>query len=411
MFSDRSGTYCTLVAGGCRAHLAGMEHDLIIVGAGPVGLALAAALTPQGRRIAVVERQGRAALADPTEDGRYIALTHRSIAFLQAIGAWDRIDPADRSPLREAQVLNGQSPFALGFDPGSGGAEWLGQLVSNHLIRRALFDVVARHGNVTLLTDAAVQDVATSRAAARVTLADGRVLTGQLLAGADSRFSKVREALGIAAEVNRLGRSMLLARVSHEGDHHGIATEWFQHGHTIAMLPLAGRRSSAVLTLEDAEVARVRALPAEELGAEITRRYGNRLGAMQVEAGPHVYPLAVTYAAHFAARRAVLLGDAAVGMNPVTAHGFNLGLQGVANLAGLIGQAGGGADWGDTLLLRRFEAAHRLATRPLYTATNLLVGLYGDSSLPARLLRHATLRAGARLPLARSMIARMLMQP
>ncbi|WP_121115968.1 5-demethoxyubiquinol-8 5-hydroxylase UbiM [Croceibacterium ferulae] len=388
-----------------------MEHDLIIVGGGPVGLALAAALAPLGRSIAVVERQPRAALADPAEDGRYIALTHRSIGFLQQVGAWDRIDPADRSPLREAQVLNGQSPFALSFDPGSGGAQWLGQLVSNHLIRRALFDTVAAYGNVTLLADVAVQDVATDRRAARVTLADGRVLTGQLLAGADSRFSKVREALGIGAEVKRLGRSMLLARVAHEGDHGGIATEWFQHGHTIAMLPLNGRRSSAVLTLEDSDVVRVAAMSPAELGAEITRRYGHRLGAMQVEAGPHVYPLAVTYAAHFAARRAALLGDAAVGMNPVTAHGFNLGLQGVASLAGLIGGAGAGADWGGTLLLRRFEGAHRLATRPIYAATNLLVGLYGDDSLPARVMRHATLRAGAHLPLARRAVARMLMQP
>ena len=385
-----------------------MEHDLIIVGGGPVGLALAAALAPQGRRILVVERQGRATLADPAEDGRYIALTHRSIAFLQAVGAWGRIDAADRSPLREARVLNGESPFALGFDPGSGGPEWLGQLVSNHLIRRALFDVVAGHANVTLLTDVAVQDVATDRRAARVTLADGRVLTARLLVGADSRFSHVREALGIGAQVNKLGKSMLLARVTHGGDHAATATEWFQHGHTIAMLPLAGRRSSAVLTLEDDEVARISALSPEELGAEITRRYGNRLGAMQVEAGPHVYPLAVTYAAHFAATRAALVGDAAVGMHPVTAHGFNLGLQGVATLAGLIGKAG---DPGNSLLLRRFEAAHRLATRPLYTATNLLVGLYADSSLPARLVRHATLRAGARLPLARRAVARMLMQP
>lgn len=390
---------------------AGMEHDLIIVGGGPVGLALAAALAPLGRSIAVVERQGRAALADPAEDGRYIALTHRSIAFLQQVGAWDRIDPASRAPLREAQVLNGQSPFALGFDPGSGGAQWLGQLVSNHLIRRALFEVVATHPNVTLLTDVAVQGVATDRAAARVTLANGQVLTARLLVGADSRFSKVREALGIGAQVKRLGKSMVLARVAHDGDHRATATEWFQHGHTIAMLPLNGRHSSAVLTVEDDEVSRISALSPEELGAEITRRYGNRLGAMQVEAGPHVYPLAVTYAAHFAATRAALVGDAAVGMHPVTAHGFNLGLQGVATLAGLIGKAGAAADWGNSLLLRRFEAAHRLATRPIYTATNLLVGLYADDSLPARLVRHATLRAGARLPLARRAVARMLMQP
>lgn len=99
-----------------------------------------------------------------------------------------------------------------------------------------------------------------------VELADGRRLEARLLVAADSRFSAVREQLGIAAEVNRTGRAMMVCRVAHERDHEGIATEWFDYGQTIAMLPLRGRMSSAVLTLDAAGIEALAALDAEALG-------------------------------------------------------------------------------------------------------------------------------------------------
>lgn len=388
-----------------------MDHDVVVVGGGPAGLALARSLAGSGLSVAVVERQPLAQLADPDSDGREIALTHRSVGVLQALGAWAHLDAADIAPLRAARVLNGGSPFALSIDPGGAPGDPLGQLVPNHRIRRALFRAAERQPGLALLAGTTVTAVRTDRARATVILADGRMLRARLLVAADSRLSAVRERLGIAAEINRLGRSMMVCRVTHPRDHRGIATEWFDHGQTIAMLPLNGCLSSAVLTLPSAEIDRLSALDAEALGQEITRRFGARLGPMRVVEPPHVYPLVTTYARHFAATRAALVGDAAVGMHPVTAHGFNLGLQGQATLATLIREAAArGRDIASPLLLRRYEAAHRLASRPLYAATNLLVRLYTDERPGARLARQATLIAGARLPLVRSTVSRLLMQ-
>ncbi len=388
-----------------------MDYDVVVVGGGPAGLALARSLGGIGLRLAVVERQPIEAIVDPGSDGREIALTHRSVDLLQRLGAWDHLDSADIAPLREARVLNGQSPFALSFDAAGAGDDRLGRLVPNYRLRRALFRAIEGQAGLDLLAGIGVDAVRTSRAGAVVALSDGRELGTRLLVAADSRFSAVRDQLGIAAEVNRLGRSMMVCRVAHEGDHEEIATEWFDHGQTIAMLPLNGRMSSAVLTLAPAETEGMACLDAGALGAEITRRYAGRLGRMRVVEGPHVYPLATTYARHFAATRAALIGDAAVGMHPVTAHGFNLGLQGQATLAKLVRDAAArGRNIASPLLLRRYEAAHRLATRPLYDATNLLVRLYTDERPAARLARHATLRAGARLPLVRRAVSRLLMQ-
>lgn len=385
-----------------------MDCDVIIVGAGPAGLALARSLADTGLEIVLVERQPLAAIADPRFDGREIALTHGSVDILTRLGAWDMIPEDEISQLRAARVLNGGSPFALDFDASGEGP--LGWLVPNHRIRAALFDMVDGQDGLRMRTEVSVTEARTGRAAAELGLSDGTRLRARLLVAADSRLSAVRDALGISAEINRLGRSMLVCRVRHPLPHHGIATEWFDHHQTMAMLPLGEGMSSAVLTLPSADIERLTAMSDAELGAELTRRYEGRLGPMEVAGPPVAYPLITTWSRHFAATRAALIGDAAVGMHPVTAHGFNLGLRGADLLARLVREAARrGRDPGATPLLRAYERGHRGASWPLYAGTNLLVRLYTDETMPARAMRHAGLRLGAKLPFVRPGIRRVLM--
>ncbi|MEP9400561.1 5-demethoxyubiquinol-8 5-hydroxylase UbiM [Sphingomonas sp. VNH70] len=377
---------------------------MIVVGAGPAGLAFARALRGSGLRVTLVEGQSRDGLAHPMDDGREIALTHRSVATLRALGAWDGIDPASIAPLRQACVLDGRSPFALSFAPPEGGgeADGLGYLVSNHRIRRALFAAVEGQGGMTLLPDARVTTAVTGDAGARVVLHDGRTIRGRLLVAADSRFSAVRTQLGIPARIEHMGASMLVARVTHAEDHGGVATEWFGHGQTIALLPLTGRRASVVLTLPGDAAARLAVADHEALSRELTRRSAGRLGAMRVQGDARLYPLATVWSRHFAATRAALIGDAAVGMHPVTAHGFNLGLRGASSLAALIRVAARrGRDIGGSAALRRYEAEHRLAAGPLFTATGTIVRLFTDDSPLSRLARPAVLRIAAHSPVRR----------
>lgn len=399
------------IPGESHAMTLSQPYDVLIAGAGPAGLALARALAGTRLRIGIIDRAPAETLAAPPCDGREIALTHRSIATLQRLGAWQRLDPAEIAPLREARVLNGRQSFALSF-AGPNPGDRLGSLVSNQQIRRALFEAIDGQAGLTVLAGASIRGVRTDLDCATVTLDDGRSLSARLLVGADSRFSFVRQQLEIGAQINPLGRSMLVARVAHAAAHRGGATEWFGHGQTIAMLPLAdGRTSSAVLTLPSAAIDALAALDCTALGNEFTRRFRARLGPMQVLEGPHVYPLTTTYAHRFVTRRAALIGDAAVGMHPVTAHGFNLGLQGAAKLAELIAQAAqNGQDIAANMLLRRYQAAHRLASAPLYASTNLLVRLYTDDGPVARVARPLALRAAARLPMVRAAITRRLMQ-
>ncbi|WP_420138482.1 5-demethoxyubiquinol-8 5-hydroxylase UbiM [Sphingomonas sp.] len=387
-----------------------MECDVIVVGAGPAGLAFARGLNGSGLRTILIERQPREAIAEPAEDGRAIALTHRSVDILDRLGAWSQIIPAAVHPLRRAAVLDGRSAVALSVDPVAGREGRLGQLVANHDIRRALFDATRNQPGLELMTDVRIADIRRDNRHAMVVLKDGRAVRSKLLVGADSRFSEVRQKLRIGADVERLGKAMLVVEVAHRRDHHGVALEWFGYGQTIALLPLSPRHSSVVLTLtEDAATRLARGDPVT-LARELTARSSGRLGAMQTVSRPHIYPLATVWSHHFATRRAALIGDAAVGMHPVTAHGFNLGLRGATMLAKRVSHAAAvGQDIAAPLLLRRYEAAHRLIAGPVFAATAFVVQLYTDERPAARLVRPALLHAAARLRPVRAALSHALM--
>lgn len=387
-----------------------MQFDIIIVGGGPAGLSFAHALAGTGLSIAIIEQQERKVLADPAYDGREIALTHSSIRASADLGAWARIPAGEPSPLKEARVLNGSSPLALSFDTEGHPEPALGILVSNQLIRRSLFECVTEQENVELITGVSVVETSTTSRGVNVRLSTGEELAARLMVAADSRFSKIRETLKIDAEISRLGKAMLVCRVEHECDHGHVATEWFGYGQTFATLPLGGRQSSAVLTVPLEEAQRLSALGDDALGWELSGRYSYRLGRMRMASSRHVYPLATTLAKRFVAPSAALIGDAAVGMHPVTAHGFNLGLASAITLAREIhGALRLGLDWDDDRLLRRYESRHRRAALPLYQATNLIVRLYNDQRRPARIARTAVIRLGRKLPMVRGAVRSILL--
>lgn len=387
------------------------DFDVIIVGAGPVGLTFASALAASALRVALVEQLPRATLEDPPFDGREIALTHDSIRTLRDTGVWAHVPEAEVSPLRSAHVWNGSVPRPLRIARTAGAARPLGYLVSNHLLRRAAWQRAHALAGVTLFCESRVTDLASASDDARtLTLQDGTRLCAPLVVSADSRFSTTRRAAGISATSKDFGRTMLVCRMRHTVDHGGIAWEWFDYGQTLALLPLnGGHTSSVVVTVDDHEARRLMGLSEAAFAADLERRFRGRLGTLQTCSTRHAYPLVGVVADRFVARRHALIGDAAVGMHPVTAHGFNLGLLGQATLAReLVQAAARGADLGAPALLDRYERAHRRATLPMYLATHALVKLYTADAPPWRLARHAVLGAADRFTPFRQAVAALI---
>ncbi|WP_110684976.1 5-demethoxyubiquinol-8 5-hydroxylase UbiM [Salinicola aestuarinus] len=379
------------------------EIDVAIVGAGPIGLIFANALARRGVTAMLIDRQPRSALASPASDGREIALTRATQQILERLDVWPRIPESERARMRGAKVFDGESLFAMQIAPGGVPDQPLGCLVPNHVIRRAAYSALddldeTEADGIFWRDGVELERFADDDAGVDITLASGERVRAGLLVAADGRFSATRRAMGIAAHTYQHGQHMLVCRMNHEQAHDQTAWEWFGHGQTLALLPVDTHCSSVVLTLSPSDMEAQLGLSQEAFDADITRRFDHRLGAMtkaEPDAEWHRYPLASVYAERFAGRRQALLGDAAVGMHPVTAHGFNLGVDGLWRLAGLVGDARAAArDIATPTLLSRYQREQRLATGPLFAATMAIVGLYTDDRRRAQWLRKALLRAG-----------------
>jgi len=204
--------------------------------------------------------------------------------------------------------------------------------------------------------------------------------------------------MGIAADMHDFGKTMMVCVMEHTVPHEHTAWEWFDYGQTLALLPMNGMRSSVVVTLPPSEITRLMHAPTDVFNQDMATRFQHRLGAMQLVSTRHAYPLVTAYAKRMVGQRFALVGDAAVGMHPVTAHGFNFGLKGIETLSSEIKLAvAQGRDIGNNSQLMRFESAHRRNTRPLFMATHAIAKLYTSEILPARILRAGALRLGSRV--------------
>ena len=385
------------------------QADVLIVGAGPAGLALSVSLAHAGLRSTVLEQAGAASLAAPAEDGRDIALTHRARRILEGLGIWQQLPAEEIAPLRKAHVSNGVSPLVLPFDAQGDGHEALGWLVPNFRLREAAHAVAQATPLVRVVCDARVTALSRLGNMATLQVAGSPALQAPLVVAADSRFSTLRRMAGIGARMLDFGRTAIVCRISHELDHKGIALECFRYGNTLAVLPMAGRTASAVITLPSDQAGDWLALSETDFAQRVQAQLDRRLGAVQLAGPRHSYPLVGVYAHRFAAARFALVGDAAVGMHPVTAHGYNFGLYSVQVLTRELAKARqAGHDLGALPALQAYEAEHRRTTLPIYLGTNAVVQLFTDDRSPARLLRGAVLRVAKKLPPLRTAISRQL---
>ncbi len=386
-----------------------MDYDIIVIGAGPAGLSFAREMADSGLQIALIERQPEGALADPAYDGREIALTHMSHKLMNDLDMWGRIPKERIALIKTAKVLNGDSDYALHFDHREAGEDNLGFMISNNMIRKAAYESVKGFKNIHFLTEKEVSAIGTDQEKGWVELKDGARLEASLLVAADSRFSATRRMMGISTSMLDFGRTCIVCTMHITGDHEYTAYECFHYDRTLAILPMNNQEVSVVITLNSEESDDVMAMSEEEFSADVQRRIDGQFGDMKLSSKRFPYPLVSTFARRFCAQRFVLIGDAAVGMHPVTAHGFNLGLRGAHTLAEAIKadlQVGGAL--GGLGALERYNSQHRHASAPMYHGTNTLVKLYTKTSPRAKFARKALLVLGNRIKPAKRLIMNQL---
>ncbi len=398
-----------------------MEAEIVIIGAGAAGLGFACTLANTSARIIVVEKSSLASIAEPKVDGREIALTHLSKKILQKIGVWDLIEPSAISLLKEAKVFDGNSPALLHFKSQHSNIEALGYLVANQTLRQALYQCVSQAKNITILNDISVDSVENLQGdlqenlqrdlpeKSQVILSDGRKISARLVVAADSRFSQIRRKMGIASTMNDFSKVMLVCKMHLSRSHQNTALEYFNYGQTLALLPMQGDCASVVLTVASNQAKTWLDLDEHAFNQKISRAFHDSLGAMTLKGQRYSYPLVAVHAQTFIGKRFALIGDAAVGMHPVTAHGFNLGLRGQDILATLIQNAlKNHQDIGAPALLKSFEKKHILLTRLMFYGTNGIVALFTNDAPLLRPIRKLVLKFAQHCPPIKYLITRHL---
>ena len=371
-----------------------MIFDIVIVGAGPAGLALACGFANTKLKVAIIDKLSKKILVNPAIDGREIALTHHSANILKKIGVWNYIPNELISVIKEAKILDDSSKYSLNFKHQDINKESLGYLIPNNIIRKYLYKRLKNISNVTLINRTECLSIDNNNNKySSLLLSNKRKIKSSLVVAADSRFSKMRSKVGISAFIHNFDKNMIVCRMEHEKPHHNIAYEFFRYKQTQASLPYIKKQSSIVTTVSKETSSYLKGISKNKFNKEIQNNFNNFFGKMKLIGKRYSYPMITTYSKKFVANRFALVGDAAVGMHPVTAHGFNLGLKGLEILTKEIKSAlDRNIDISSSRVLRNYQyKLHRVAI-PLYLSTNGIVSLYTNVTYPAKLARKFALR-------------------
>ena len=368
-------------------------YDIVIVGAGPIGIAFASSLAKTKIKIAIIDKQSKKSISNPKVDGREIALTHQSVKILKKLNVWKYISKKNISIIKEARILDGNSPYFLNFNHDEIEKDNLGYLIPNYIIKKIFYKKLKKLTNVTLVNDIECMDVKSNKEYCTITLSSGKKINSSLLIAADSRFSKMRTKMGISAFIHNFNKNMIVCRMKHQKVHKNIAYEFFRYNQTQASLPYIKNESGIITTATNNLTTTLMKMSKNKFNKEMEKNFNNFLGKMKLSGKRYSYPMITTYAKKFISNRFALIGDAAVGMHPVTAHGFNLGLKGLEILKneikfGLKNKI----NIGSSSILKNYQRKLHVVAAPLYFGTNGIVHLYTSNILPAKITRQFILR-------------------
>jgi 2-octaprenylphenol hydroxylase len=396
------------------------QFDVVIIGAGIAGSALACALSGSGLAIALVEAQSLAPPALPAQcelrhfDPRVSAITPRSKSLLEKLGAWEAIAAYRQCSYRHMTVWDAEGTGGIEFDCADVNAPALGHIVENRAITSALLHRVAAAADITGFSAATLQACSRQDAtgAMRVELENSSVLEAGLLVAADGALSRVREMMGFNCREWDYGHRAIVTTVEVERPHQATCWQRFLTSGPLAFLPLPGEPGrnfcSIVWSLQDELVDELLALDEAGFCAALERAFEARLGRVLACSPRFAFPLRQRHAIDYVQPGVALVADAAHTIHPLAGQGINLGLQDVAVLAEevLAGRARG-LNPGQLELLRRYQRRRKGENLLMMAAMDGFKALFEQQAPPLRWLRNAGMRGVSQMgPLKQQLIRR-----
>jgi 2-octaprenylphenol hydroxylase len=388
------------------------QFDVVIVGGGLVGAALAAALGGGALDIALIESRppepaGAAALI-PGEnwDSRVYAINPESVRFLTEIGAWAEIEPARLTAVRQMEIFGDEGKSRIGFDAMATGVPELAWIVEGKVLLDAIWRVLGQQKNLSLFRPAQCTALSVAEGRASISLDGGTRLSAQLVVGADGAHSWLREAAGMAATERSYHEVGVVANFATAREHEGTAYQWFRPEGTLAYLPLPGKRLSMVWAAQ-AEFAReLLGLAPETLAQRVAAAGCHQLGELQLLTAAQGFPLRLLSAARSVASCVALVGDAAHVVHPLAGQGVNLGFADAEALAAEIARRESFRGCGDSRLLRRYERRRREQHFAIECVTDGLQRLFSSENRALRQMRNRGLELVDALPVLKNLLAR-----
>ena len=406
---------------------AAREFDVVIIGAGLPGLALALSLRGSGLTIALVDRRrpavepAEAVARDDSWDARVFAISPGSAKFLDAIGVWQRMDVDRLGPIESMRIFGDRRGARVDFSAFDSGVRALAWIVEQRELMAATLDTWAEGASEPIFCDASPAALTADRHRQHLDLDDGTRLSAKLIVGADGLQSWTRQRLGqqagqqaghsanSVAAPRPYGHTAVVANFEISGRHHGRAWQWFHpDGGALAWLPLAGQRMSIVWSAPDARAAALMALDdpafigAVEAAGGIA---GSRVGRLSLLTPRSSFSLSHLRLDTPVGDRLALVGDAAHGIHPMAGQGLNLGYGDVQALSAALKTRMPIGDPGDRLVLGRFARDRAFPNLAMSMMTD---GLWRLFSAPfAAPLRNRGMQIFDRFPLLKAV----LMQP
>ena len=390
-----------------------MRADLVIVGAGMVGSALALALRHSGLDILLVDGSPLTVAsfdAGAPFEARVSALSAASQRILARLGAWEGIEARRSCPYSRMAVWDGSGTGHVHFSASSVHAEVLGHIVENRVVQDALLEQL-HDSDLGLLANVRLEQLRHSGDDWLLTLADGRTVRTPLVIAADGAHSAVRRLAGCETREWDYLHHAIVTSVRCSEAHQATAWQRFTDDGPLAFLPLQGGDGehwcSIVWSTTPAEAERLMALPEALFCEELQRAFEGRLGSV-LHADPRLcVPLRQRHAKRYVAGGLALIGDAAHTIHPLAGQGVNLGFLDAAVLAEeLLRALARGERLADMRVLSRYERRRMPHNLALMAAMEGFERLFQADPLPLRWLRNTGLKWVEQAPEAKALFVR-----
>ena len=361
--------------------------DLVIVGGGMVGLALAASLRKAPLHIAVIESFPPQTSTEQISN-RVSALNLASQNLLTELGVWSNLTAIRATAYNDMEVWEKDSFAKIEFSGKSLGLTHLGHIVENHLIQHTLWQNVLSQKNAEILT-ALPQTVAVTDSNAIMTLNNGHMLSAKLIVGADGANSWVRKQADIPLVFRDYGHHALVCNVKTEEPHQNTARQIFVGESILAFLPLHNANLCSIVWSQPPKQAEyLTQCTEEEFNKALTVAFDGKLGLCQVKSARHSIPLTARYARDFAKKRIALVGDAAHTIHPLAGLGVNLGFQDVISITQEIEKnLSMNVDIGEYRYLRHYERWRKTEAVKMLVAMQGLKDLFNGTNPIKKLVR------------------------